>query len=428
MNVKQLTQNRVVRNANWMVGEQLVQMAISFFIGIITTRYLGPANYGVINYCAAYVAFFSSVCSLGLEGVLVKELVTHPENEGKLVGTSLIMRLASGALSVGSICLILFFVDSGNATVMTVGLLQSLVLLFKAFEVMDFWFQSKLQSRHVAIVKMISYIAVAAYKVFILATGKSVEWFAFSTSLDFLIIALLLIFVYRKNDGPRLSFSSETATYLIKNSYHFILSAFFVTIYTQMDKIMISKFLDDTQTGYYSIATTIFGYWVLVTTAITNASRPSIMSKKGHDEELYLRRLKQLYAILFWLSVAAALFFTLFGGYLIPLVYGAKYLPSGPSVIITMWYAPFSVLGTARGIWIICENKNRYVKYFVIIGAFANVALNAVFIPLIGIEGAAIATFITQILTCLIAPMFYKETRVHTKYVLEACFFKGVLK
>ena len=195
-----------------------------------------------------------------------------------------------------------------------------------------------------------------------------------------------------------------------------------------MDKIMIQKFLDDAQTGYYSIATTIFGYWVLVTTAITNASRPSIMSKKGRDEELYMRRLKQLYAILFWTSVAAAVFFSDFGQYLIPLVYGAKYIPSVPAVIITMWYAPFSVLGTARGIWIICEDKNKYVKYYVIMGAIANLILNAALIPVIGIEGAALATFITQVFTCLIAPLFYKETRVHTKYVLEACILKGVRK
>ena len=60
MNIKKLLNNKVVRNAQWMVGEQMVQMIISFCIGIITTRYLGPSNYGIINYCAAFVAFFTS--------------------------------------------------------------------------------------------------------------------------------------------------------------------------------------------------------------------------------------------------------------------------------------------------------------------------------------------------------------------------------
>ena len=259
------------------------------------TRYLGPSNFGVINYCAAYVAFFTSVCSLGLEGVLVKELVTSPEKEGELVGTALFMRLVTGSLSIRSICLILFVVDKGDRLVMIVGLLQSLVLLFKAFEVMDFWFQSKLQSKHVAIVKMVSYVLVAAYKIYILATFKPVEWFAFSTSLDFLIIAILLIFVYKRYDGPKMKINLDTSKFLIKNSYHFIISGLFVTVYSQMDKIMIQKFLDETQVGYYSIATTMFGYWVLVTTALTNAARPSIMSQKKIDEQSYIKRLKQLY-------------------------------------------------------------------------------------------------------------------------------------
>lgn len=426
MNIHSILNNKVVRNANWMVSEQIVQMLLSFVISMITTRYLGPSNYGIINYCAAYVAFFSSVCSLGLEGVLVKELVTNPDKEGEFVGTALIMRIAAGILSIISIMIILFIVDDGNRTVMLVGLLQSLVLWFKAFEVMDFWFQSKLKSKYVAIIKMASYLIVALYKVYILASAKSIEWFAFSTSLDFLIIAIFLIIIYPRNGGPSLSFKFSTAKTLLKNSYHFIISGLFVTVYSQMDKIMIEKFLNETEVGYYSIGTSIFGYWVLVTTAITNAARPSIMSQKEKDEQKYIKRLKQLYAILIWLSIAAALFFTLFGRFVIPMLYGKAYNPSVPLVTITMWFAPFSVIGTARGIWIVCENKNRYVKYYMFIGAAVNVALNALWIPFIGTYGAALATFITQLIISLIAPMLFKETRIHTKYVIQAFFLKGI--
>ena len=128
-----------------------------------------------------------------------------------------------------------------------------------------------------------------------------------------------------------------------------------------MDKIMIQKFLDETQVGYYSIATTMFGYWVLVTTALTNAARPSIMSQKKIDEQSYIKRLKQLYAILGWTSFAVAIFFTLFGNFVIPLIFGADYRPSVPVVSITMWYAAFSVLGTARGIWICLLYTSRCV-------------------------------------------------------------------
>ncbi len=426
MKLKTLFHNSVIKNAEWMVGEQLVQMAISFVLSIVSTRYLGPSNFGIINYCSAYVAFFSSISALGLEGVLVKELVTSPDKEGLLVGTSLVMRICSGLFSVVSITVLLIIVKPGDYTIQLVGLLQSLVLLFKAFEVFDFWFQSKLKSKYVSLIKIVSYVLVAAYKVFILATAKSVLWFAFSTSLDFLIIALMLMVVYPQQSGPKLSFSWVLAKELLKNSYHFILSSFFVLIYTQMDKLMIEAFFDETQVGYYGIATTIYNYWALVLTALINALRPSIISTKSVNEGEYVKRLKRLYALLAYLSFAAALFFTFFGKFLIPLVYGDAYRPSISAVTITMWYAAFSLIGTARGIWIVCESKNKYVKYYVILGAVANFFLNYTLIPALGINGAAIATLITQIITCVIAPALFKETRIHSKYVIEAFLLKGI--
>jgi O-antigen/teichoic acid export membrane protein len=267
---------------------------------------------------------------------------------------------------------------------------------------------------------------VAVYKIYILASAKSVLWFAFSTSLDFLIIAILLIFVYPNQGGPRLSFSWTLAKNLLKNSYHFILSSFFVLIYTQMDKLMIEAFYDETQVGYYGIATSIYNYWALVLTALINAVRPSIISAKSVNEGEYIKRLKRLYALLAYGCFAAALFFTFFGKYLIPLVYGDAYIPSVSAVTITMWYAAFSLIGTARGIWIVCEDKNKYVKYYVMLGAAANFVLNYILIPAYGINGAAIATLLTQIITCVIAPMLFRETRIHTKYVLEAFLLKGL--
>ena len=63
------------------------------------------------------------------------------------------------------------------------------------------------------------------------------------------------------------------------------------------------------------------------------------------------------------------------------------------------------------------------MKYYLAIGVGVNLVLNFFLIPAWGIEGAALATLVTQITTSLIAPMFFKQTRVHTKIVLEAfCF------
>ena len=105
-------------------------------------------------------------------------------------------------------------------------------------------------------------------------------------------------------------------------------------------------------------------------------------------------------------------------------MYGAEYSGASSALKVLIWSEVFSMIGVARGIWIVSENKNKYVKYYLFYGVIVNVVLNWFLIPKLGIVGAGVATLITQIVTSLIAPLLFKETRIHTKYVLEAFFCK----
>lgn len=423
--VKSLWRNRVVSNAKWMIAEQGVQMLVSFIIGMITVRYLGPSNYGIINYCNAYTAFFTAIAGLGIEAIVVKELIARPDEQGEIIGSSILMRLLAGVFSMASIFLILFFVDARNVLLIKVGLLQSSVLVFKAFEIIDFWFQSKLQSKYASILKSISYVLVAAYKVFILVTGKSVEWFAFSTSLDFLIIAVLLSVSYFKHDGVKWRFSKTISKVLLSQGYHYIISTLIITVYAQMDKVMIKHMIGEADTGLYSAALMICQYWSLIPIAIINSLRPVIMElKKDGNEEGYKRKFSQLYIILTWLGLGVSLVISLLSPLIMRIVYGEEYVPAAGSLAIAIWYTTFSVLGVARGNWLVCENKNQYAKWFVLFGAITNLVLNWILIPIMGINGAAIATLVTQLVVCYFGPAVFKDTRENCVQMLRAFAFK----
>ena len=315
--------------------------------------------------------------------------------------------------------------DNGDPLILTVGFLQSLVLVFRAFEIFDFWFQSKLESKYSSILKSISYVLVAIYKVFILATGKSVVWFAFSTSLDFLIIAILLTFAYFKHGGKSLRISKEISKDLLSQGYHFIISNLIITIYGQMDRVMIKHFIGEREVGLYSAAIMICTYWQLVPTAIINSVRPVIMEAKAQgDEKLYKHRLSQLYISLTWLGIAVSVVISILAKYIMLIAYGKEYLEASSALVIAIWFTTFSTLGVARGNWLVCENKNKYAKWFVLLGAIVNLILNAILIPIMGIEGAAIATLITQIVVCYVGPALFKETRENAVDMLKAVIFK----
>ena len=424
--LKSLRKRNVAKNAMWMISERIIQMIISLFVGVISARYLGPENYGTLNYGLALVTLFSSIAKLGLESIIVKEYISNKDKNGLIMGSALLLRMISGLLSIVTIMIYISIFNPNDHVIFITTLLQSLILIFEVFDLIDFWFQSQLKSKYVAIAKTIAYIVMSVYKIILLVLGKSVEWFAFATSLEYIVILIILSIMYYKNGGQKLKVSLKLGANLLKQSYHFIISGLLVTIYTQMDKIMIGHYIDQTQVGLYSAATAISSMWGFIPNAIINSMRPTIYDAKEKNEELYLRRLKQLYAIVFWCGAFFALGITIFSKLIVEILYGQEYLGATIPLIILSWSTIFAYLATARGVWVVCENKNKYTKRYVFWGAIVNLILNAILIPTIGICGAAIATLIAQIIVAMLAPAFYKDTKASVRHMLDAIFLKGV--
>ena len=253
-----------------------------------------------------------------------------------------------------------------------------------------------------------------------------VRWFALATSVDYLIVAVCLLLAYRKYNGPRFGFSVQKAKYLLKRGAPYILSGMMVAIYAQTDKLMLKQMLDETAVGYYSTATTICGMWVFVLQAIIDSMYPTIMRLNGQDEQLFKRKNRQLYAIVFYVSIFVSFVFAIFGELIVQILYGKAFLPAANPLRIIAWYTAFSYLGVARDAWIVSKNKQKYLFYIYFTAAILNVGLNIVFIPILGTAGAALASLVTQIVTSIIFPLFIKPLRPNAKLMLEAIFFKDV--
>lgn len=426
--IKRLFKSNFIRNTGWIVFAQLYQMALSLVIGVISARYLGPSNYGTINYAASYISFFTIACALGLEGVVVKEIVDNRENEGKILGSSIAMRLLAGFLSMIAVCIIISVINPNDKTLLIVAFLQSLALLFSAFHIIDYWYQSMLKSKVSSIIKCVAYTSMSLYRIWLLITGKSVEWFAFSTSLDALIISILYLCCYKKDSKYRLKADRKTSKQLISLSYHLIISSLMAVIYNQMDRIMIGKMIDQTHVGYYVAAATICNMWIFIPQALSNSARPLIMTLKKKNQQLYIKRTKQLTCAIFWIGVLFAILVSLLSKFIINILYGADFSEALMPLVILIWGTIFSSLSFPRAIWLISENKQKYMKQILLFGVITNLILNLILIPIIGISGAAIATLATEAVCCLIAPLLFKETREYVKYILESINIVKMLK
>lgn len=419
--------NKFLNNTSWILGGKIFQMVISLLISTLTARYLGPSNYGIINYTNSYIAFFASVCTLGLNGIIVKEFVCNREKEGEIIGTVIVMRLCSSIVSMIMIGLLIKQISGGDSLIVKVAMLQSVNIIFASFDTINFWYQSKLMSKVSTIIQSIAYIVMTLYRIIILILGKDVTWFAFAVSLDTMIVGILLFISYQKNKSVPIRFSKKWIKILLKQSAPFIISEIMITVYGHMDKIMIGAMLDQTSVGLYATAVTITGLWNFIPVAFLDSARPVIMEEKLKNEQQYIKRLKQLYAFIIWLSFAYALCMTIVSKYVILILYGKAYLGARDALVIVVWYCAFSYLGAAKNIWIICEKKVKYEMIFTILGAIANISLNFVLIPQWGIVGAAVATLLTQIFTNFIVMALFKETRLNARLIVEAICLKDVI-
>lgn len=405
---------------------KIFHMFLSFLMSLLMARYLGPANYGILNYAAAYCTFFTAFCTLGINSVIIKDFVDHPDEEGEAIGTTLTLRLISSVLSLVTIIGIVSIVDRGDTVTIRVVALYSISLVFQAFDTLQQWFQAKLQSKYYAIATLISFTIASAYKALLLIMGMSVEWFAISNSIDYLLAALVLYIFYKKKNGPSFSFSLNKAKSLLSVSSSYILSGLMVAIYSATDKLMLMQMLDESSVGYYSLAVQISSMWVFVLSAIIDSMKPPIMEYHNTDKALYLRMNKRMYAIVFYLSLGASLLICLVAPLLIEIIYGSAYLPSVSPLRIVVWYVAFSYLGVARDAWIVCERKQKYLKYLYLGSAFLNVILNYTLIPLWSVNGAAIASLLTQMSTIFVFPLMFRELRPNVKLIWDAILLKDV--
>ncbi len=408
-----------------MVG-RVFQLLLTFVTTMLVTRYLGPAEYGKVNYVYSYIQLFLPLCALGMNDIAVKQLVDDREHNNEILGTMIVLRLCISLLSMISSIGLVMLLNDGEAY-RNIAILLSFSLMFQSFDGIMYFYQSKLLSRKSGLVYAFAYIFSSIFRILGILLKKDVYWFAFGISFDFLMVAFLLLLVYFK-DGNDLRFSFKMAKRLLSNSAYYIFAGLLVVIYGKVtDTLLLGKMIDETTVGYYSSATMLCNAWPFVLTAVIDSLSPVIIDTYKVDKNVFEKKLKQLYALIFYIALIAGIGIAIFGDLAIYILYGKEYAPAALPMKIYCWSTGFSYIGVARTIYMQCEHKTRFELHISLFGALCNIVLNYVLIRRFGILGAACAAVLTQFLTNFVFLFAMKETRENAKLILDAILLKGVL-
>lgn len=411
----------------WLLGGKIVNMILSFFVSLATARYLGPDNFGSINYVAAYVSFFSSITSLGLSVIVIKEISMGKEDDNEVIWTGILMRFLTAVFSTIAVIALVSITDKSDPLMVKIAILESIAILASAFDTFMYWFQGKLLGKYTSIASVVAYIGMSLYRIYLLANNADILWFAFATSVDTLLLSLILMLCYVRENGFHPKVSVRLGKSLMKQSYHYMISGLIAILYSKIDQIMLKQMLDTYSVGLYTAALTIAGLWGMIPSAFIQSVSPILYKNAEESRGMFYKRLRQSYAGIWLLNICWSLGVSIFSYWVIYLLYGKAYLGAKGALVIVVWYTGITSIGSLTQVYLATENKNKYVNYFALAGLVTDVVLNALLIPRMGILGAAIATLVTYTVIHIVMPLAIKDTRDAGRLIIQGMLFRDVL-
>jgi len=416
---------KAIGNTGWLFADRIVRMGVGLIVGVWVARYLGPVQYGNLNYAASLVTVFSAIALLGLEAIIVRDIVRHPEREQEILGTTFLLRFLAGILSYIAVLFTVFILRPDDRLAhMLVGVMGWL-LIFGAFDTIDLWFQSKVRSKYVVYAKSIGFLVASGFRIAFILLDLPVVAFAVANAVEFGLGAAALLVMYRANGQHISQWKTRMAVVgqMFRESWPLLLSGVIFMVYLRIDQVLLGQLADSHEVGVYAAAVRVAELWFFVPTAIVSSVFPTIVRTRESDENEFYSRLQKLYNLLAFIGYAIAIPGTLLAGVIIKVLFGAPYAAAAPMLILLLWSNIFAILAVARNAYLLTMNWSWVLALMVLAGAVANVLLNIVLIPKYGGVGAAFASLISYWIAAHGACYLYKPLRRTANMLTRALLY-----
>lgn len=415
---------KIIGNTAWLYFDRILGKGLTLVVSVFVARYLGPTRLGSLSYAIAIVSLVGIIAKLGLDRLVVRDIVREPENKDEILGTAFILKIIGGFISfflgIGAVFLLR---PQDKLTLWLVAIIAS-GSIFLAFDVIEFWFQSQVESKYTVIGKRGAYILSSLVTILLVQFEASLLAFAGVRAVEPILIGVGLVSVFQVRHSLKAwRWNFRLAMTLLKESWPLIFTSFAITIYMKVDTIMLGEMAGDDAVGVYSAAVRISEAWYFIATSLVASAFPSIVKAKEVSQELYYKKLQQLFNLMTLMGYAIAIPMTFLSTPIVLLLYGPEYLDSGTILAVHIWASLFVFMGVVQNPWNITEGLTKLYLTRTLIGALSNVLLNIFLIPIYQGLGAAIATVISYAFAGFLANAFDPRTRKILKLQAKSLIF-----
>ena len=415
--------NRSLNNIFWLLLDRAVRMGMGLLVGVWVARYLGPKDFGSLNYVISVVGIVSIFSTLGLDGILVNRILHFKKTEhtfkyeATIMGSAITLRVLGSFLSL--LFVFIYFISTKSSEVGSSGDLSwvffwiSMSVFFQSFDTVKYFFEARVISKNTVIAFFAAFILSSACKVVFIYQGYPVAYFAFTTFLESILSSVFVLSVYllKKDEKPLFLFSKKEALSLLKESWPLAFSTLAVLLYMKIDSVMIGRWLGTREVGIYGAALKMSEVWYFLPSIFVSTFFPRLFELFHTDINEFERKFTHLLRAFFWGAFTISILISFSSSHLIHLLYGNDYSESASILTIHIWTSIFVFWGVASNQWFIVNGLNNFLFYRTAWGALLNIVLNIILIPRVGAMGAAIATLISQSFVAFASDLLNHKTR-----------------
>lgn len=400
----------ILKNSGWLFLDKAIRAVLGLLVGAWVARYLGPSQYGELAYYIALIAIFQSITSLGMDGIVVREIAKTPSQENVILGTVFWMRLITGCICWISILIGFAIADPENKQGIWILGIVGASLIFQIGDVVDLWFQGKSQNKRGVYAKLSAFLVANLIKVALVLLGADLMSFAIAVALEAALVALCMSVSYSfypcKNRWHK---NWALAKQLFMESWPYLISGVSIMIYMRIDQVMIKEMLGEYELGLFTAALPFVNIWNVVPVILCTVLLPYMSRQRVESPTLFYQYLSYLFRSFWLIALGLVLLTNVFSDFLMINTYGHSYQEAIPILNIYVLTLIPVFLGVAQNIWIINEGASHLVLIQTSVGAVSSIVLNLIFLPIWGMQGAAIAAVISYFVSAVAINLIFSR-------------------
>ncbi|TIM57129.1 MAG: flippase [Mesorhizobium sp.] len=421
-------------NSAWMMADSLVARILGLLVTVVVARYLGPEDFGMYAYVMSMVALFGIIGHMGLDGLLIRELLDERRMQSETLGIAFVMKGAGFALAVLGLLTFGLLMPGNLPAERWLFVLASLAVAIQPVSaVLGNWFRSRVEARYAVVSNLAGVVAGGAFKVGAVLAGAGVVAVGVGQTLGAAIGAILLVVMFLRRGGPApgtWSFSMRRARTMLGEGVMIFVGSMFAVIYLKIDQVMLRAMQGPETVGIYSIASLLSEALYFIPAAIVGTAFPKLVQINAGDPAAFAERLQDLFDILATSALIVLVGLFALGPLTINLAMGPSYSPAVPIFLVHVLSLPFIFLRQGFSRWVIIKNMAKFSMVTQGAGALLNIGLNLVLIPQFGGMGAAAATLISYAAASYFALLLSPDTQPIFRMMTRSLFqpWRGIRK